>query len=453
MTDLRRENIDIEYKLMYTSTICKDVIAFANTEGGTIFVGVHNTGEVAGVEDPDDTMLRISSSLRDNIRPDIIPFIQIRSGNIERKNVIRITVSAGTGRPYYLADKGLKPSGVYVRTGSAAVPLSEEGIRKMIAESYGESFENRRSLEQDLTFRTFNNEMISRDIDISSDEKRKNLNLIDESGLYTNLALLLSDQCPVTIKAAVFNGTTKEHFQDRREFTGSVFDQIRNANEFIELLNRTRASVHGLLREDIRDYPEEAIREALLNMVVHRYYALSGSSIINVYDDRMEFISLGGLVDGLSMEAVFMGASLSRNPHMAALFYKMKLIESYGTGIPKIEALYKNCVKKPEFSSATGAFKAVLYNRNAFNEPHRLNDTEIPYDLTANSDSIRPAVSSYSMNKQIIMNEIATAGEITRKRAQELLGVGQTAAYNTLNRMVNDGLLKIIRAGRKTVYR
>jgi ATP-dependent DNA helicase RecG len=434
------ENPDIEFKEIYTEDIKREVIAFANTEGGVLFVGIGKDGTVVGVKDPDDTMLRISGSLHDCIKPDIIPFVQIRTITRERKNVVEVDVSVGTGRPYYISRKGLRPEGVYVRRGSATLPLSDEGIRKMIADNYGSSFEERRSVDQNLTFETFRKEMSVRGLKPGA-MQMKTLQMTGEDGLYTNLGLLLSDQCPFSLKAAVFEDAAKEKFLDRKEFNGSLLKQLEDCFAYMNLMNRQRAEIHGLRREDRRDYPEEAIREALLNAVVHRDYSMGGSSIVNIYEDRMEFISLGGLIAGLSMDAVFMGASLSRNPGLAAVFYRMKLIESYGTGIVKIRELCRKAARKPAFETAPGAFRVILYKDDAAASAKKPAD-DFRYDTageTADADRI--------------LGEVNAAGYITRKQAETVLGSGQTKAYRVLNSLVEEGRLDVIKAGRKTVYR
>lgn len=438
---LPEENVDVEYKEIYTDEIKEEVIAFANTEGGTIYIGVRDDGKVVGLKEEDAVMLAVSSSINDSIQPNISPYVQIRLITLEGKHVIRIDVSVGAERPYYVGKKGLKPSGVYVRRGSAKIPLSEEGIRRMIADSYGGSFEGRRSVRQDLTFKALKEECALRNIDISTDVKKKNLKLLGDDDLYTNLALLLSDQCPYSGKVAVFHGKTKEDFQDRKEFTGSILTQLSDISNFLDLLNRTHAVFHGLRREDRRDYPEVAIREALLNAAVHRDYSLGGSNIINLYQNRMEIISLGGLVDGLSMEAIFLGASLSRNPNLAALFYRMKLIESYGTGIPKIEEQYKNEKHKPEFTAVTGAFRVVLYNKNE--EISEENEGEPKEKIGAESQR----------EERMILAKIESNGQVTRKQVENLLNIGQTKAYRILTEMTGKGTLRVEKAGKNTIYR
>ena len=177
--------------------------------------------------------------------------------------------------------------------------------------------------------------------------QKKTLGLIGEDDLYTNLALLLSDQCNHTLKVAVFEGIEKNIFKDRKEFKGSLLKQVTEAYEFINLLNKTEATFEGLTRKDERDYPTETIREALLNAVVHREYSFSGSTLINIYEDRIEFISLGGIISGLSLDSIMLGVSQSRNEKLANIFYRLHFIEAYGTGIKKMFTSYEKIGLKP----------------------------------------------------------------------------------------------------------
>ena len=446
---MKSENYDLEFKEIYIEDINKEVIAFANAEGGTLFIGIKKDGTVIGVADPDDTMLRVTSNLNCSITPNIMPFVQIRSEEMEGHTVVRIDVSTGTNRPYFLAKKGLRPEGVYIRRGSAKIPLSIDGIRKMIVDSYGESFENCRSLNQELTFNDFIKEMTARNIEISTSEKYKILKITGEDNLYTNLGLLMSDQCPETLKIAVYSGREKGVFQDRREFSGSVLKQLEDGYNFIQLMNRTASTFSGLLRIDRKDYPDAAIREALLNSIVHRDYSICGSTIVNIYDDKIEFISLGGLVDGISFEAIYMGASVLRNPALANIFYRMYLIESYGTGVRKIIDLYSEFEKKPLFEAAPGAFKVTLYNMNV-NDSKVKNANSIPLMKETKINTIK--IKNSSIEADLIINAVRKSGSITRKDAESILGSGQTKAYRILDRLVKQNKLVQIKAGRKTIY-
>ena len=335
---------------------------------------------------------------------------------MEGKHVVEIHVTTGTNRPYYLREKGLKPSGVYVRKGSSTQPMTEEGIREMIIENSGRSFESCRSMNQELTFKEFTAQMEARSIAIGS-AQMKTLKLIGEDGLYTNLALLLSDQCETTIKVALFQG-------------------------IIDLVNRTKASFSGLNRTDKRDYPEEAVREALLNSVVHRDYSFSASNLINIYEDRMEFVSLGGLVSGLELESIFLGVSQSRNPNLAACFYRMRLIESYGTGIGKIQRAYKSEPLQPEFETAKGVFRVTLPNRN---------ETEKSGREFTQAESLKTKKNP-GKQQQKVLDFVSKNGKITRKQVEELIGSGSTKAFKLIKELCEKGQMKAQGAGKHSYY-
>ena len=433
------ENQNIEFKQEYVPDIRKEVMGFANAEGGTVYVGIRKDGTVFGVGDPDGVMLQIVNSLKDALAPDIMPFVRVNSVEIEGKQVVEINVTTGTNRPYYLREKGLKPSGVYVRKGSSTQPMTEEGIREMILQNSGRSFELCRSMNQELTFHTLQAEMQKRLIELGTSQMRT-LKLIGEDGLYTNLALLLSDQCETTTKVALFQGTDKEVFRDRKEFTGSILKQLEEVYQFINLLNKTKATFSGLDRTDMRDYPEEAVRESLLNSIVHRDYSFSGSNLVNIYENRMEFVSLGGLVSGLELKSIFLGVSQSRNPNLAAVFYRMRLIESYGTGIGKIERAYKTYQFQPEFETAKGVFRVTLPNRNEEQEREKQTTESVDTMVSLNEQ------------KSLIVQYAKENGSVTRKEVEDLIGAGTTKAFRLLKELCEAGKLEQKGNGKLSTY-
>ncbi len=425
------ENNDTEFKEIYTDSIEKTAVAFANSEGGTIYIGVKDNGEVIGVDNPDFVMQQTANALKNAVKPDIMPFVNIKTEETEGKQLVKVYISVGTNRPYYLGDKGLTPSGVYVRKGSSSQPLSDEGIREMLVESNGKSYEKCRSMNQDLTFASFAEAIKERNLEIG-EIQMKNLGIIGVDGLYTNLGLLLSDQCVHSIKIAVFQGSDKAIFRDRKEITGSLIKQLDDTYMILDLYNKTKATFNKLLRIDTRDYPEDAIRECLLNCIVHRDYSFSGSTIINVYDDRIEFVSLGGIVQGLTLEAVCMGASQSRNPLLASMFYRMNIIESFGTGIAKINRLYSQSKSKPVFETAGGVFKVTLPNMNEEEK------TEPEKNCTSQEEQVLDYIRCHQM--------------VTRAEIEMLLEVKTTRAYDILKSLANQGKIKADKNGRNTRY-
>lgn len=421
------ESETVELKEIFTLDLKKEIIAFANTNGGIIYIGVQDDSKIIGVDNPDFVIQQIANSLRDSIRPDILMFTNIDLLTEEDKNIIKITINQGVKKPYYLKEKGLRPTGVYVRNGTTSAPASEEAIRMMIKISDGESFETNRSLVQELTFINAHEEMKIRGLEFTAIQM-KNLGIISSDEIFTNMGLLISDQCKHSIKFAVFQGTDKLIFKDRKELTGSIFNQLTQAYKTIDFYNGKKATFHDLLRTDARDYPEDAVRESLLNAIIHRDYAFSGSTYINLYSDRLEIISLGGLVSGLSIEAVMMGASQPRNEKLANLFYRMKLIEAYGTGISKIISSYKGLNNQPKFENVEGAFRVVLPNIHA------------------------QTIYTESVKYEPILNLFEKRKEIVRADVEKSLNIGTTYAINLLREMLDKDLIIKKGSGKNTKY-
>ncbi|MEG1603494.1 MAG: ATP-binding protein, partial [Cloacibacillus sp.] len=181
------ENETTELKREYVDDIKKTVIAFANTNGGVIYIGINDDGTIYGVPTADDTLLRAANAVRDGIRPDVTLFTKCAAENLEDKEIITVSVQRGTARPYYLAGKGLRPEGVFLRQGASTVPASESAILSMIKETGGDSFEEARSREQQLTFDKLSSYFAKKELPFGEPQK-KTLGLIGCDGDYTNAA-------------------------------------------------------------------------------------------------------------------------------------------------------------------------------------------------------------------------------------------------------------------------
>ncbi len=423
-----KESTTVEFKQQIVEDIKKEVVAFANTEGGTIYIGISDNGDVIGLENLDEVSLQMSNMIRDAIKPDISMFVSYNVEIIEGKDVLKVIVQRGTECPYYIAKKGLRPEGVFVRQGASSVPTSVSSIRRMIKETDGDVFEDVRSLNQELTFKYSTIEFENRGLAFGK-MQMKSLGIINLDNMYTNLGLLLSDQCTHAIKAAVFEGISKSVFKDRREFNGSLLKQLNDVYDYINIYNRTRAEFSGLARIDKRDYPEEALRESLLNSLVHREYAYSGSTLVNIFDDRIEFVSLGGLVKGLTVDDIFLGVSQPRNEKLAAIFYRLKLIEAYGTGMQKIMDSYQDWNVKPQVELSDNAFKIILPNTNMKIQKENLN-----------------------FNEKAVLSYLYEKGEINRKDVENYLSISQTMAGRIIKGLIDKGLITKIGGGANTRY-
>ena len=404
------ETENIEFKSQFTEDIYKEVIAFANTDGGIVYVGIDNKGNAVGLTDVDQEYTRITNGIRDAIMPDVTMFVRF---TIQENKVVRITVNEGSNKPYYLKGKGLKPSGVYVRQGTSSVPASPEQIRQMIKESDGDTFEEMRSMEQELTFEAAQRAFNLYGVEWGT-EKYRSLGITQKKdSIYTNLALLLSDQCAHTTKIAVFSDDACTVFRDSKEFTGSIFKQFEDAVNYLALCNKTSSVIKGVIRTDKQDYPEEAIREALLNAIVHRDYSFSGSIIINVTDHKMEFISLGGLLPGLSPDDIRSGISQPRNKNLA---------------------LYADCPEQPKIEVTPNTFKIVLPNMNAV------------------AAAAPKQASPVTAQMQKVLDYISEHGQITDEEVQSLLGIKKTRAFELMKQMRNAGLVQMVGRGAGKKY-
>ncbi|MGN1339910.1 MAG: ATP-binding protein, partial [Oscillospiraceae bacterium] len=245
--------------------------------------------------------------------------------------------------------------------------------------------------------------------------------------LYTNLAKIISDQCEHTIKIAVFADDNNTVFKAHKEFGGSVFTQLEEAFDYLMLCNQNPSTIVGINRIDKWDYPVEALREALLNAIVHRDYAFSGSIIINVNESCMEFVSLGGLVQGLSADDIRNGISQLRNRNLAEMFHRLNFIESYGTGIRRIFALYSDCKEQPEISVTSNSFKITLPNMNKCSAPEK------SHELTE--------------QEQAILDYLDEHGEMTELDVQQLLGVKRTRAFNLIQTLKSAQMVEVVGRG------
>lgn len=434
------ENLTTELKREYTDDIKYAVVAFANTDGGRIYVGLNDDGSVYGVENQDATVLRITNMIRDSIRPDVTMFIECAVEMMEGKPVVVLTVQRGTARPYYLAGKGIRPEGVYVRQSASSVPASETAILNMIRENSGDRYEDARSINQQLTFKKAEDYFAKRNLPFGEQQKRT-LNIIGSDGTYSNLGMLLSDQCVHTIKIAVFDGSKKSVFRDRKELSGSLLTQLEEAYAYIDQFNRTRAEFAGLERIDRRDYPGEALREALLNAITHRDYSFSASTLISIFDDRIEFVTIGGLVRGLTYDDIMLGISVLRNQNLANVFYRLNLIEAYGTGILKINESYADCRLKPQIEVTDNAFKITLPNINYAGQRKEA----VSATSTQATDKVDRTESILRLAKE--------RGQIIRRDVEDTLKVSQATAILILRNLVEKGLLIKEGTGKYQKYR
>ena len=439
------EDQKTELKVELTKDIKKEIVAFANTNDGTIYIGIDDDGKIVGLTNAEKDLEALSGMIREGIKSDLTLYTKIYIEKINNKDIIIVKVSEAPNKPYYLAEKGLKTSGVFLRHGNTTIPASEEVIKKLLLNSNSNSFESNISNSQNLHFEYLKNTFKNHNIEIDNN-KLKTLNIINLNNQYTNLGLLLSDECPYSIKCAIFNGNNKLEFRDRKEFTGSVLKQVNETFEYLQLYNKTKGKIVGLERIDTKDYPEYALREALLNAIIHRDYNFTGSILVSLFDDHLEITSLGGLVKGLTIEDLYYGVSESRNPNLANVFYRLKYVESFGTGIGRIIESYKGYEdKKPLILNTENTFKVILYNINYIKDDTNLTQKK---SFEENSKSLNK---SLTQEKQII-EYLKKNNKASRTIVEDLLNISKTRATDILNKLINENIIMQIGRGKNTYY-
>ena len=412
-----QEDPRTEFKEKVSERIARAAVAFSNTEGGTIYVGITDEGKVVGVEDTDGTSIRCAQILNDNVRPDITMTSGISQTKIEGKDIVRIDVAEGPEKPYYLRDKGLRAEGVYIRRGTTNIPVSEETLKVMLHRPRSRSYESTVSLRQDLTF-DFTRAVFSKNGLELGPEHMKALHMTD-NGRYTNLAFMLSDQFDAPVKAALFQDEFKDSFLDRAEFSGSVLEQFDGIMRFITGHNTKRSVIEGISRKDTTAYPVIAVREAVLNALVHRDYSMQGTILICMYPGKLTISSPGGLNEIYSVEDLKTGISSTRNPGLANVFYRLGYIEAYGTGIPRIMKQYLH-MAEPSIKISDALFFITL--------PSLLSGSDCLEELLSKKDYI------------------------TRSDLEEI-GYARAAAVQELNSLMEQGRIEKAGGGRSTKYR
>jgi ATP-dependent DNA helicase RecG len=396
-----------------------------------------------GVENPDRVSAQVTNMLRDAIRPDISLISRVEIGFQESKALIHVTVNRGGKRPYYITSKGMTTAGVYVRHGNTSAPASADAIREMIRDTDGYSYENNLSFDQQLTFEYSGKVFADRGIAFGRSQM-KTMKMIDPDGNFTNLAMLLSDQCFHSIQFACFQGTGIGTFTERQRYTGSILKQLDEAFLALNRYNRTRSEIQGLRRIDRRDYPEVVLREALINAIVHREYDRDVSTNIRVFDDRIEIVSYGGLPPNTTIETFLLGLSMPRNKNLANIFYRLELIEAFGSGIPKMTDIYRESGQEINFRTSPSGFMIVLPNLN-----HQRESRMQRPEPTASHDEVAPLEDQRLKSARDL---ILMKGPVSRKEFQTVWGLGRNAAAKEIEKQVKNGFLVRIGKSRNTKY-
>ena len=337
----------IENKEQLNEDFEQEVIAFLNyKEGGIIYVGINKNGQVAGIQDIDLTQLQIKDRIKNNIQPSTLGLFDVIVETIDDKEVIKIVISSGTEKPYYLRKKGRTTEGCYIRIGSSKERMTERMIEEMFARRIKNSLKEIESPRQDLTFRQLKIHYEGNGM-ILNDNFARNLNLLTDEGKYNYNAYLLADENNISIKLVKYLGTNKMELIENQEYgycclitaTQRILDRLTAENTVY-------AKIEYNGRKEVEMIDSKALKEAIINAMVHSDYTLTTTPIIELYSDRIEITSGGGLPQGLSQEEFLEGVTAPRNKELIRVFKDVDLIENIGSGVLRILDVYdKSCFK------------------------------------------------------------------------------------------------------------
>ncbi len=346
-----RETKTVEFKEMITNSFLKTVSAFSNYNGGDIFFGIDDDGNVKGLQDVKQSCLDIENKINDNVSPQPDYTIEVQSDN-----TIRLTVKAGVHKPYLYKSKA------YKRNDTATIEVDTLEFSRLILEGKNIRFEELPCREQVLTFELLYKKLKeSIKIDTFNKDTLKTLNLYSNESGYNNAAGLLADKNYFPGIDIVKFGENISIIQKR-----STFENV----SILEVYDRTMQVfkdyyqyevIQGAERKKIEKIPEEAFREAIANALIHRAWDVEAQIRVLMFDDRLEVISPGGLPSGISEPEYLSGRiSVLRNRSLANVFYRLGFVEIFGTGITRIKQLYEDSIRKPDFEVTENTIKIML---------------------------------------------------------------------------------------------
>ena len=455
----------------------KTIVAYANTSGGKIIIGVDDVArKIIGVEPSSvfQIMDKIANAVSDMCVPQIVPDVTFQT--IEGKCIVQIEIYPGQNRPYYIRSMG-KENGTYIRVAGTSRPVDEALLKDLEYQGTGKSFDEIVNVEIDYDEKQAIK--LCNDIQKYIAESRglpinkvrnitvtnlENWGILKKSGqnyFPTNAFVLCTNNTFrfAKIQCALFKGKDRSVFIDRREFAGSIYNQIEEAYQFVLKHINLGAKIDGIVRKDKYELPPESIREAIINSVCHRCYMDHSCVQIAIYDNRVEITSPGMLYGGLTLEQAISGRSKIRNVCIAEIFSRMGIIEQWGTGLQRmIQGCREYGVREPEFIDMGDAFRVNFYrssintsieNIENFAESgtemassgmeNRKTDIEnIETGIEVVEDKL---VSVLSDTEKKVVGLILKNPEITQDKMAEIMGMSKSGIRYIMNKLKKRGIL------------
>ena len=412
--------LEFKEKMPSALAIAKTVCAFSNGAGGSIIIGIRDRDKaLIGIDELDisDVEEQVANITYEMLEP--IPSFNTTIHNIEGKLLLKVEVYPGRLKPYHLKEKG-EEEGTFVRVGStnrkADPEIIEELRRQRMNISFDETAVQDASLDEldpeNLAFYFRIREKVrgipENEINNNFFKKKRFALQLNGSIIPTVAGILLFSTEPdvhlpgAVIRCARFKGNEMDEFLDQRIVSGPLFNQVEEAIAFFKRNIRRGAKIEGLYRKEAYEYPEKAIKEALVNAVCHRDYSRKGADIkFAIFDDRIEITSPGHLPSSITLDDLGKGVSEHRNKVIGRTFSELGLIEGFGTGVFRMRKYCREWeIADPEFREDSGFFKTI-FNKKAYEEK------EFPsFDLSKLEEDDKRIIS------YLLEHEKATAKEL-----------------------------------------
>ena len=354
-----RETRTLEFKETITNTFLKTVSAFSNYDGGTIFFGVDDDGNIKGLPDVKQACLDIENKINDSITPQPDYTLEVQNND----QTIKLTVKSGLQKPYLYKSKA------YKRNDTATIEVDTLEFSRLVLDGKNIRFEELPCKDQELSFEILHRKL-KETVRIENFDKDtlKTLNLYDDVNGFNNAAGLLADKNHFPGIDIVKFGENISIIQKRSTFENiSVLEVYEKALEVFRDYYQYEV-IQGADRKKMEKVPEAAFREAIANALIHRVWDVNSQIRVSMFDDRIEIVSPGGLPSGITEEEYLSGKlSVLRNRNLANVFYRLGFVEIFGTGITRIKQLYAESLIKPDFEVSENAIEIVLpiFEKNA----------------------------------------------------------------------------------------
>ena len=354
-----RETRTLEFKETITNTFLKTVSAFSNYDGGTIFFGVDDDGNIKGLPDVKQACLDIENKINDSIKPQPDYTLEVQNND----QTIKLTVKSGLQKPYLYKSKA------YKRNDTATIEVDTLEFSRLVLDGKNIRFEELPCKDQELSFEILHRKL-KETVRIENFDKDtlKTLNLYDDVNGFNNAAGLLADKNHFPGIDIVKFGENISIIQKRSTFENiSVLEVYEKAIDVFRDYYQYEV-IQGADRKKMEKVPEAAFREAIANALIHRVWDVNSQIRVSMFDDRIEIVSPGGLPSGITEEEYLSGKlSVLRNRNLANVFYRLGFVEIFGTGITRIKQLYAESLIKPDFEVSENAIEIVLpiFEKNA----------------------------------------------------------------------------------------